>query len=89
MAKKMKKPKKIVKPAKKRPAMSSHNGYGILSPYGDMWTSSIFNSPTEAKDYIRDFWRGVKGHDITKYRIVWAKQSVRYLREAAGGGTVQ
>lgn len=87
----MKKPAKkaVKKVAKKtvkakRPAMSSHNGYGIVNPYGDMWTSTIFPSAHQAREHLRDFWSGVKGHDLSKYRIVWARQSAHYIREAAG-----
>lgn len=82
MAKKAKKTvKKTVKA--KRPKMNSHKGYGILNPYGDMWTSHIFPTREAAKAHVRDFWSGVKGHDLSGYRIVWARQAAHYIRDTS------
>lgn len=92
MAKAAKKVKKVTKPAvkKKRPRANGHNGYGIVSPYGDMWTSTIFNTADQAKAYVKDSWKDIKGnHDVSKYRIVWARQTARYIREAAGDNRIQ
>jgi len=66
-----------------RPAMQSHHGYGIVGPYGNMWTSQIFDTPESARRYITNFWKGIK-HDTSKYRIVWARQAAYYIKDAAG-----
>lgn len=76
-----KKTKKAVRP--KRPKLTSHNGYGIVSPYGDMWSSHIFPTREAAKAHIRDFWQGVKGHSLKGYRIVWARQAAHFIRETS------
>jgi len=74
MAKKAKKPPT-------RPAMQSCHGYGIVGPYGNMWTSEVFSTPERARAHIANFWKGIK-HDTSKYRIVWARQAAYFIRES-------
>ncbi len=45
--------------------------YGIQNPYGEIWTSSTFESIAEAKQYVRDFWLGQKGErDLEKFNVI-------------------
>ena len=68
---------------KKRPRPAKDYCYGILNPYGDMWTHKTFQSPREAAKYVINFWRGVgKGSEPDrKYRIVPVEVRVRPLDE--------
>lgn len=64
----------------KRPKTASHTGYGIMNPYGDMWTSEVFATPGQAKGHLERFWSGADGQtDLTRFKIVRAKQVAHYL----------
>lgn len=66
---------------KKKPGSATAKGFGILNPYGDMWTSEIFETPAEAEAYVRTYWAnfpGSHGADPSKYKVVRAKQSAYY-----------
>lgn len=65
----------------KRPKTSSTVGYGIINPYGDMWTSEVFDTPGQAKGHLERFWQNINGTDLTKFRIVRAKQVAHYVGE--------
>jgi hypothetical protein len=66
----------------KKPKTASREGYGILNPYGDMWSSNVFDTMDEASEYLRNFWRKSKpGADLSAYKIVKAKQTAKYLAD--------
>lgn len=47
--------------------------WGILNPYGDLWTHRTFASEKAAAQYVRDFWRGIsveKIGDLRRFRPV-------------------
>jgi len=55
----------------RKPKGTSGQEWGILNPYGDLWTYEVFETPAEARKHIADFWRDIYGnHDLTKYKIV-------------------
>ncbi|MEH2501271.1 hypothetical protein V1290_000082 [Bradyrhizobium sp. AZCC 1578] len=64
----------------KRPKTASNTGYGILNPYGDMWTSEVFSTEGQARGHLERFWRTVPGgSDLSKYKIVRARQVAHYV----------
>ena len=68
----------------KKPKTASNTGYGILNPYGDMWTSEIFDTPGKARGHLERFWRGNPNYgpsDLDKFKIVRAKQTSSYVGE--------
>lgn len=59
-----------------------HVGFGILNPWGDMWTSEVFSTQEAARDHLAAFWRGSSSPpDLTRYRIVRARQVAHYVGE--------
>lgn len=66
--------------SEKRIKSTSRTGWGIVSPYGQMWTTEIFQTEEEAGDYIKRFWAGVKNApELSKFRIVRAKTTTSAL----------
>ena len=55
----------------KRPKPNSRKTIGILNPYGDIWTTSTFETEEEARKYIADFWRGIQGEaDLERFKVI-------------------
>ena len=46
-------------------------GYAIVSPYGNVWTKTLFPTVDEASAYLRDFW-GRTPWEPDKWAIAWA-----------------
>jgi hypothetical protein len=63
----------------KKPKGTSRTGYGILNPYGDMWTSEVFDTPAQAQAHLEGFWKGIQDHDLSKFKIVHAKQACSFV----------
>lgn len=65
----MKEPKKIATPYRcKR--------YGILNPFGDVWTPETFDTMDEARQHVASFWASKPDHDLSKYTIVPVRVTV-------------
>lgn len=81
MAKNMKKPKKVKRAVKKKrsPKPAEAVGFGILNPYGDMWTGRVFETADEARCFLEGFWRGISKSDPNKFKIVRAIAEARYI----------
>lgn len=62
----MKKPKKGPKPYRCQ-------RYGILNPYGDVWTPDTFNTMDAARQHVENFWRGQYDKDLSKFVVVPVK----------------
>ena len=59
----------------RRPKTAYRDGFGILNPYGDFWTSDIFETVDKAREHVRQFWLGCNpAQDIGRYKIVRARQ---------------
>lgn len=55
--------------------------FGILNPYGDLWTWQTFGSEEEARAHVRDFWRGMQGEANTdQFTIIPVKVTVSDAR---------
>jgi hypothetical protein len=64
----------------KKPKSASARGFGILNPFGDMWTHTIFESPREAQAYVKHFWNGNPNVGaLTQFKIVRVRQSTFYV----------
>lgn len=68
MAKKVKKPK--------RPKPYRAIRFGILNPYGDVWTPETFDTEDAAKRYVTEWWKQVGGPRADKFKIVRARVTV-------------
>ncbi len=64
----------------KKPKGTAREGFGILNPYGDMWTTEIFATEAEAREYVKRFWSGVRRAKPFDYRIVRARQRTTFVR---------
>lgn len=54
----------------KKPRGTSREAWGILNPYGDVWTTDVFETPEGAWLHIEDFWHGTPDYDVNRYRVV-------------------
>ena len=68
---------------KRTPKATSRVGYGIVNPYGDMWTTDIFETEDSARKHLANFWRGVENQDLRRYRIVRAETRTSFLGDLA------
>lgn len=59
----------MTKRKSKTPLPLSERRYGIVSPYGNIWTVKTFDTEDRAKSYLEKFWHGIKS-DITKFKVV-------------------
>lgn len=60
--------------------------WGILNPYGDLWTHRTFPSEKAAEQHVMDFWRGVsveKTGDLRRFRPVQVKVHVSVFTPTA------
>jgi hypothetical protein len=64
--------------AKKPPKTTSLDGYGIMNPYGDMWTVEVFPTTQQAQRHLERFWSGNSSMDLSKFKIVRARQTTKY-----------
>ena len=51
-------------------------GIAIINPYGGIWSNEIFDTPEAALAYLKSFWRNVPNHDIGKFSLAMATQTV-------------
>ncbi len=65
-----------------KPARSSGcQVFGILNPYGNLWTWETFASESEARDYVRRFWLSMPGTtDLSKFKVIPVKVTVSDAR---------
>lgn len=66
---------------RKKPRGTSREGYGILNPYGDMWTTDIFDTVDQAHEHVRRFWNGSETGKTFRYTVVRARQHTTYRGE--------
>jgi hypothetical protein len=73
--------RRILMAKNKRPKSTSLGGYGIVNPYGDMWTVEVFPTEKQARDHLERFWAsGEHGTtDLSRFKIVHAKQTTSYV----------
>ncbi len=73
----------------KRAKPARGKAFGILNPYGDLWTYSTFETEAEARKYIADFWRGLQGEErLDRFKVIPVKVTVsdgRSVATPAGG----
>lgn len=57
---------------KAMPLKSEANGeaWGIMNPYGELWTFKTFVSSEAAEEYIHQFWKSVPAVDKSGFRPV-------------------
>lgn len=58
----------------------TRQGIAIINPYGGIWTSEIFDTPEAALARLKAFWRNVPNHDISKFKLAMATQTVTLNR---------
>lgn len=52
----------------------TRRGFGILNPWGDLWTGTVFDNEAEARIYFDRFWSSPgfekADKDFSKYKVV-------------------
>lgn len=69
--------------ASKPKGSTDDSRFGILNPWGDVWTSRTFKSEGKARKYIEDYWRGIDdAGDLTQFKVVPVRVHVSVLPRA-------
>lgn len=63
---------KRVKPARR-------DLFGILNPFGDVWTTDTFETKAQATRYVADFWRTTKDIDLAQFKVIRVRVTVSAL----------
>lgn len=67
---------------KRKPRPSKGKEFGILNPYGDIWTFQSFETPEEARQHLDGFWRGIGSPQKAEgFRIVRVNVATSYAGE--------
>lgn len=53
----------------KKPRPYEMSRFGILNPYGDIWTPDTFDSPEEAEEHVAEFFKGIET-DLTMFKVI-------------------
>jgi hypothetical protein len=56
--------------AKKPKGYIDEQRFGILNPYGDIWTSDTFRTEAAAQKHIKDFWQCFPDTDLTSFKVI-------------------
>jgi hypothetical protein len=72
--------KKVKTKAKKASPTLQMKRYGILSPFGKIWSPDTFCDPRAAEQHVIDFWSDIKGHKKAEFAIVRVSVTVRPLK---------
>jgi hypothetical protein len=70
-------------PTTKAPRSTSLDRWGILNPWGDVWTVETFDDADRARDHVRAFWAGQQ-QDLTKFSVVPVRVRVSVPFELRG-----
>lgn len=62
--------------APKRPTPYRSRRYGILNPYGDIWSPVTFATIEEAKSHIESFWSFDPKRDLSVFAVVPVRVTV-------------
>jgi len=67
----------------KKPKPARGRAFGILNPWGDVWTYETFETEGEARAYIAAFWLhpGFGPQDLSKFKVVPVRVVVSVVRE--------
>lgn len=63
-----------------RPARGT--AFGILNPWGDVWTYETFSTEAEARQHIKNFWTGIKSStvDVSRFSVVEVRVTVSVIK---------
>jgi len=57
--------------------------YGILNPFGDLWTYDHFPNEGAARLHVADFWRGnPSAPDLSLFKVVPVRVTVSVIQNA-------
>jgi hypothetical protein len=67
----------------KRPKPARGEAYGILNPWGDLWTHDTFQTEALARKHIEDFWRNFPSPptDLSRFKVIRVKVTVSALQK--------
>ena len=56
----------------KKPKGAKGEAWGILNPYGDLWTHETFKSEAAALEYVRAWWSWDRegGGDLARFKAI-------------------
>ena len=60
----------MAKKPTKEPKPYQMKRFGILNPYGDIWSPETFSTEAEAKRHVENFWRGTKRTNLSAFKII-------------------
>jgi hypothetical protein len=61
----------------KRPKPARGEAFGILNPYGDIWTHETFRTEARAKAYVAAFWAGLRTTvNLEDFKVIPVKVTV-------------
>lgn len=65
----------------KKPKPATGEAWGILNPYGDLWTRKTFDTEEAARQHVRAWWswNPEAGGDLSKFKPVRVKVRVTVL----------
>lgn len=63
----------------KRAKPARREMFGILNPYGDIWSTSTFETEAHARKFISDFWRNSKDIDLSQFKVIRVRVVVSAL----------
>lgn len=65
----------------KRPKPLRVKRFGILNPWGDLWSYETFDTVDAAGAHIAQFWKFSKDTDVSKFRVVPVRVTVSVIAE--------
>lgn len=79
------------KALRRKPKGALGQAWGILNPYGDLWTWQTFDTPEDARRYVAEFWRNNSKVDLASFQPVrvTVRAAVKVRKESDGSYMVE
>jgi hypothetical protein len=62
-----------------------HSFWGIINPYGDPWSPTVFQTKEQAFSYLRAFWPSKTDSELSAFKIEQVKVTIERLPTPTGG----
>lgn len=74
--------------SERKPKPARGTAFGILNPWGDLWTYETFRTREAAARYVASFWAGnPSAPDLSKFKVVPVRVTVSVLRQRPGNAS--
>lgn len=57
-----------------------HGVWGIISPYGNIWSPLVFDTPEKEREHLTIYWHNIPKAGISEFRIVKVRRTVEVER---------